>query len=93
MQLREGGYAEAAGDGGGEGEERCVEGSAEGRGDEVRYAGGRGKGLAEGLALGFSVGGEEGVGDGVVGEGEVVEAFCVAYAVDGDFCHVVSTGL
>jgi len=37
LELGEGGYADAAGDGGGEGEESCVEGAAEGGGDEVGY--------------------------------------------------------
>jgi len=45
------------------------------------------------LALRFSVGGEEGVGDRVVGEGEIVEALGVADAMDGDFCHIVSVGV
>lgn len=61
-----------------EGEQAGVDGSAEGRGHEVRDEGVVREGLRERCALGLAEGSEGWVGEGVVCGGEVVIALRVA---------------
>lgn len=78
---------------GGEGQEACVEGSSEGRGDEVGDLRVVGKfGFQSGTLL-LPLRCEIWVMDSVIGFVEVVVAFCVTDAVDGCFAHAEKESL